>query len=166
VERWLAAASGLVIGAGPVPAPAQDMSLDDPSIESFRLPPAESNPANPSIDIRVRSCDASEDDFVIVVCRNRIQAPDRLDAEVLEATRLASAEGPPPSPLSAAMEKKCDPTSLQGCGTASPFQLSAIAITAIEATILALKGDDWREALPDSPPNAYEVYQTNSRRPR
>lgn len=166
MERLLAVALGLVICARPVPALAQDMSLDDPSITSFTLPPSEPNPANPSIDIRVRSCDAPEEDFVIVVCRNRIQAPDRLDAEVLEATRQASAEGPPPIPLSAAMERKCDPTSLQGCGTASPFQLSTIAITAVKASILALKGDDWREALPEAPPNAYEIYQRNSRRRR
>lgn len=158
--REISLAFGWILVAAAAPAAGQDILSDD--IAAFRLQPAEPGGPAVGLDIRLNSCATSEGDADIVVCREQGQSADRLNREVFHATRQANSDGPQPSQLNLAVADKCDPASLRGCGAASPFSLTAVAITAIKAGVLALQGDDWREALPAPRPNAYDHY-TRSR---
>lgn len=160
--RVISFALGLIWVAAAASASAEQILPDETTASGYRLQPAEAAGRVLDLDVRLSRCATSEGDADIVVCRDQSQSADRLDREVFHATRQANSDGPQPSQLNLAVADKCDPASLRGCGAASPFSLTAVAITAIKAGVLALQGDDWREALPAPRPNAYDHY-TRSR---
>jgi hypothetical protein len=110
-------------------------------------------------------CTGTSDPDVIVVCARNDQN-HRLDQDVLRSTRESESGPPQPSARAQAMRPACEPTSAQGCPEANAIPLSTIAFTLFEAAVMAANGDDWREALPNRPPDAYEIYRQRRSRPR
>ncbi|MBX9643124.1 MAG: hypothetical protein K2W91_03365 [Novosphingobium sp.] len=155
-----------VAGAAISPAIAQTTQATLINPINFELPQAE--PRIPILNTAITNPDCAQSDQTaeIVVCGNKPRQSPRLDPEVLLATREADAGDPQPSSLTSAMIKRCDPTSFAGCPSQTAIPLSSIAITTIKATVLAIQGEDWREAFPSPRPNAYDLYSRRRSRQR
>ena len=116
------------------------------------------------IDLMPAACpdDASEAD--VTVCAQR--TPDyRIDPGVLAGHRAREPQPPEPterrrSELAAATSCHDLPSKCQGGGV---IPLLSVALKTIDAATLAIKGEDWREAVRTGP-DEYGAYQAQRRR--
>jgi hypothetical protein len=117
------------------------------------------------VDLLPPSCPEQADDADVTVCASR--TPDyRIDPGVLAGQRARDglpSRGDDRERVEAALATSCHalPAKCQGSGI---IPLLPVALKAIEAATLAIKGDDWGEAF-RTKPDKYQAYQEQRRRP-
>jgi len=116
------------------------------------------------IDLMPMPCPERSTGVEVTVCGRR--TPDyRLDPGVLAGTRAREAL---PTDLRTAQGKAVEgschdqPSKCQGGGV---IPVLAVASKTIEAVVLAVKGDDWREPF-RTKPDEYEAYRAEQQRTR
>lgn len=153
-----------MLASSPIIANAQ--SPLDPYASTFDLKTTIAQTSQLNLMTIAKECRKSQSSNEIVVCAYNNEK-DRLDYEILQATREAETDQAGQPSLELAMAMQCDANSALGCRGKQSVPISAIAITLTKAVILAINGDDWRSAFPKLSPNAYDIYRNRRKiRPR